>query len=236
MFKQPARSPLVPSLLRLVLALECTVVFAAGLLLFFLPDLAAEFWPWTIPPFNARFVGAIYWAAYLPLIIFWLAPRWIPGRLTLWMILTFTAVTALAMIIHWESFEWSRPSTWLVFWPLYIFLPINSTIFLVRSKGEGEAKGYDGPASLQIALWIIGFLGALYGLGLFIAPEPLTGFWPWRVDAFHARMYANAFVTPAISAWILSFRRRFTVEYLSFGLNLIAGGFLPILGTLWTNS
>ncbi|HEX6270151.1 MAG TPA: hypothetical protein VFZ43_07950 [Anaerolineales bacterium] len=236
MFDRSDDNPPVPSFLRLVLAVECSVVFAAGVLLFFLPGLASELWPWSIPPFNSRFVGAVYLAAYLPLILFWLVPRWKPGRLTLWMILTFTAMTLLAMIIHWHAFEWDRLSTVLLFWPLYIFLPINSTIFLVRSKGKGIAKGYDGPVSLQIVLLIFALLGGAYGLGLFIAPEPLTGFWPWEVDAFHGRMYAAAFVTPAAGAWILSFRRRFAAEDLSMGLNLTAGGFLPILGTLWTNT
>lgn len=228
-------NPKVPSFLRWVLAVECSVVLAAGVLLFFLPGLAADIWAWTIPPFNSRFVGAVYLAAYLPLILFWFVPRWIPGRLTLWMILTFTALTLIAMLIHRDAFEWSRPATFLVYWPLYVFLPINSALFLWKSNGIGVANGYDEPAILRIIFWGFAILGGVYGLGLLVAPEALTGFWPWRVDAFHGRMYAAAFVTPAVVAWVLSFRRRFAAEYLSMGLNLIAGGFLPILGTLWTN-
>ncbi|HJR78867.1 MAG TPA: hypothetical protein VJ821_02270 [Anaerolineales bacterium] len=236
MFDRSDNNPLVPSFLRLVLAVECSVVFAAGVLLFFLPGVASELWPWNIPPFNARFVGAVYLAAYLPLILFWFVPRWKPGWLTLWLILTFTTLILITMLIHWEVFEWSRPATWLVFWPLYIFLPINSGIFLVRSKGVGVANGYDGPASLRGILLIFALFGGFYGLGLLIAPEALTSFWPWEVDAFHGRMYAAAFITPAVGAWILSFRRRFAAEYLSLGLNLLVGGVLPILGTLWTTT
>jgi hypothetical protein len=235
MFDRSRANPPVPSFLRWVIAVECSVVFAAAVLLFFLPGLASELWPWSIPAFNSRFVGAVYWAAYLPLILLWFAPRWIPGRLTLWMILTFTALTLLAMLIHWDAFEWSRLSTFLIFWPLYIFLPINSMIFLVRSKWMGAAKGYDGSAPLRITLLVFALLGGAYGLGIVIAPEALTRFWPWPVDAFHGRIYASAFVTPAVGAWILSFRRKLAAEYLSMGLNLVAGGFLPILGTLWTN-
>jgi len=234
-FDRSRDNPAIPSFLRWVLAVECSVVFAAGVLLFFLPGLAAELWPWVIPPFNSRFIGAVYLAAYLPLILFWFVPRWIPGRLTLWMILTFTGLVTIAMLIHWDAFEWDRPSTFLVFWPLYIFLPINSVIFLLRSNGAGMAKKYDGPAALRIILLVFALLGAAYGSGLLIAPETLTRFWPWPVDDFHGRMYAAAFVTPAVAAWIMSFRRRFASEYLSMGLNLVAGGFLPILGTLWTN-
>jgi hypothetical protein len=235
MLDRSDRNPPVPLFLRWVLGVECSVVFAAGVLLFFLPGLAAELWPWTIPPFNSRFVGAVYLAAYLPLILFWFVPRWIPGRLTLWMIFTFTAMILIAMLIHWDAFEWSRPATFLVFWPLYVFLPINSAVFLWRSNGAGIASGYDGPALLRIVFWIFAVLGGVYGFGLLIAPDALTSFWPWRVDAFHGRMYAAAFGTPAVAAWILSFRRPFASEYLSMGLNLTVGGFLPILGTLWTN-
>ena len=222
--------------MRWVLAVECSVVFVAGVLLFFLPGLAAEVWAWTIPPFNARFVGAIYLAAYLPLILFWFVPRWIPGKLTLWMILTFTSMILIAMLIHRDAFEWSRPATFLVYWPLYIFLPINSAIFLWKSNGVGVANRYDGSMLLRIVFWSFTLLGGLYGVGLLITPEALTRFWPWQVDALHGRMYAAAFVTPAVAAWMLSFRRRFAVEYLSLGMNMVAGGFLPILGTLWTSA
>ena len=235
MFDRSENSPTVPPFLRLVLAVECSVVFAAGVLLFFLPGLAAQLWPWTIPPFNSRFVGAVYLAAYLPLLLFWFVPRWIPGRLTLWMILTFTTMVLIVMIIHWDVFAWERPSTFLVFWPLYVFLPFNSAFFLYKSKGAGIGNGYDGPASLRIVLRIFALLGGAYGLGLLIAPETLTSFWPWQVDAFHGRMYAAAFSTPAVAAWIMSFRRQYAVEYLSLGLNLVAGGILPVLGTLWSN-
>lgn len=235
MFDRSPANPPVPSFLRWVVAVECSVVFAAAILLFFFPGLAADLWPWTIPPFNSRFMGAVYFAAYLPLILFWLVPRWRPGWLTLWLILAFTALVLTTMFIHWSAFEWDRLSTYLVFWPLYIFLPINSAFFLLRSKDADAASGYEGPVLLRAVLWIFALVGAVYGLGLLIAPQTSTSFWPWRVDAFHGRLYAAAFVTPAVGAWLLSRRRRSAAEYFSMGLNLVAGGFLPILGTLWTN-
>lgn len=234
MFDRSDANPLVPSFLRRVVAVECSVVFVAGILLFFLPGIASNLWAWTVPPFNSRFVGAIYLTAYIPLIIFWFVPRWSPGRLTLWMILTFTALVMITMFIHRDIFQWDRLAAF-IFWPLYIFLPINAAIFLLRSKPVESTQGYDGPTALRMILLIFAFLGAAYGLGLLLAPEALTGFWPWRVDAFHGRMYAAAFATPAVAAWILSSTRAHAIEYLSFGLNLVAGGFLPVLGTLWTN-
>lgn len=228
-------NPRIPAYLRFVTAIECCVVFMAASLLFFFPVLAEKMWAWAIPPFNARFVGAIYFAAYLPLLIFWFTSRWTPGRLVLWMIFVFTSLIMVVMLIHWDSFAWERLSTFLIFWPLYFFLPINSIIFLLRSRGMPVPNPVEMPSIWRIVLTIFAFSGVLYGVGLLFAPEALTSFWPWHVDAFHGRIYASAFITPAAGAWILSRRPGARSEYLIFGLNLLAGGILPIIGTLMTN-
>jgi hypothetical protein len=235
MFDNSRNNLPIPAFLRFVVAIECCVVFTAAVLLFFLPGLAEKIWAWAIPPFNARFVGAIYFAAYIPLIIFWFASRWTPGRLILSMIFVFTALIMVVMLLHWDSFAWDRLSTFLVFWPLYFFLPVNSAVFLIRSREIGISNPTDMPSIWRIVLAVFALFGAGYGVGLLFAPEALTGFWPWNVDAFHARIYASAFVTPAAGAWILSSRRGAVSEYFMFGLNLLSGGLLPIIGTLMTN-
>ena len=51
------------------------------------------------------------------------------GRVVLWMIFVFTATIMVVMIAYAGRFEWARVSTW-VFWPLYLFLPVNSAVFL----------------------------------------------------------------------------------------------------------
>src|SRR5690606_16433378 len=106
--------------------IECSVVFFAAVLLFFFPSIARDLWAWEIPPYNSRFVGAIYIAAYIPLIILWSNKRWLPAKMILWQIFLFTSVIMVVMFIHINNFAWSRVATFLVFFPLYIFLPINS--------------------------------------------------------------------------------------------------------------
>lgn len=236
MFDTSSENPTITKYLRFVTAVECSVVLFGAMLLFFFPALAKDLWAWDIPPFNARFVGAIYFAAYIPLFIFWYTARWTPGRFVLWMIFVFTFLIMLAMFIHWDAFAWNRPSTFLVFWPLYIFLPINSAVFLFRSHGTQITAASSPTSTWRAILFVFSLLNGLYGIGLFFFPEALTGFWPWSVDAFHARIYASAFVTPAAGAWILARRNGHPSEHLVFGLNLIFGGILPILGTLWANA
>lgn len=235
MFDHSPNNPRIPAYLRFVTAIECCVVFMAASLLFFFPALAEKMWAWAIPPFNARFVGAIYSAAYLPLLIFWYSSRWTPGRLVLLMIFVFTSLIMGVMIFHWDSFAWDRLSTFLIFWPLYFFLPINSIIFLIRSREIPIPIPVAMPPIWRIILTIFAISGFVYGIGLLFAPEALTRFWPWDVDAFHGRIYASAFITPAASAWVLSRRGGARAEYLTFGLNLLAGGILPAIGTLMTN-
>ena len=93
----------------------------------------SEVWAWITPPFNARYVGVIYLAALVPLVIFAVSGRWSPGRLVLWEIFVFTAAIMVVMFAYAGRFEWARVATW-VFWPLYFFLPVNSAVFLWRLR------------------------------------------------------------------------------------------------------
>jgi len=236
MFDYSPDNPLIPTFLRVVVGIEILVVLAGGVLLFFFPSEASKVWPWNIPPFNSRLVGSVYLAALVPLIIVSLVPRWRPGWLTLWMILVFTALVMLAMFMHHASFAWDRPATYMVFWPLYIFLPVNTAVFLFLYRKNGVTKlTYNGSSTLRISMMAFALFSFVYGLGLLFAPEAVTGFWPWKVDALHGRMYSAAFITPAVGAWLLCSRPQIASEYVTIGANLIAGGLLPIFGTIWTN-
>ncbi|MBC7878500.1 MAG: hypothetical protein H7Y59_15120 [Anaerolineales bacterium] len=235
MFDTSEKNPTIPSYLYWITWVECSVVFMAAVLLFFLPGVAQNLWAWEIPPYNSRFVGTIYFSAYIPLIILWVTKRWSPGRLILWMIFVFTASVMLVMFIHWESFAWSRMATYLVFWPLYIFLPINSALHLYWYRNVEAPPATQMPASWRSLLFGMALLLTAYGLGLLIAPESLTRFWPWPVDAFHGQMYASAFLTPAVGCWWLAYYGETPAEDLVIGLNLLSAGFLTITGILLTS-
>lgn len=229
---EPASNPRIPSFLRLVTWVESLVVFAAAAVLFSAPSLGARLWAWSPPPFNSRYVGAVYFAALLPLVVMAVMGRWAPGRLVLWMILTFTTSIMIVMLFNVPLFEWSRWGTW-AFWFLYLFLPLNSIIFLVRLRGWAPSEPRDSPGGGLMRA--IAAVLVLYGLALLIVPEAATSFWPWPVDAFHGRIYAATFVTPAVGAWLLRDRGA-AREYLVLGLTLAVLGVFSIAGTMWTSA
>ncbi len=234
MYDTSAKNTPIPAFLRIVTIVECFVVAAAGITLFFFPAFAKTAWVWDVPPFNARYVGAIYFAALLPLIVLAWVARWSPGRVVLWMIFVFTTCIGLVMLMYIPQFEWTRFGT-PVFWALYIFLPFNSVFFLNKLRGWKVAGSEETPAAMRTLLLALFILLGLYGIGLLLAPETVTAFWPWKIDAFHGRIYAATFLTPAVGAWVIR-RQGAPAERLVLGLTIATLGVLAILGTLWTSA
>ncbi len=73
-----------------------------------------------------------------------------------------------------------------------------------------------------------------YGVAMLVIPEDATGFWPWPVDAFHARIYAATYLTPAVGAWVL--RTGATpAELRTLGVTLVTFGIAAILAVLVTD-
>ena len=234
MNESSAQNVAVPSFLRLTTIVECIVVAAAGIVLFLFPALANAIWVWAIPPFNSRYVGAIYFAALLPLVVFAVLAKWSPGRVVLWMIFAFTTCIGLVMFFHIPNFAWDRPQTYL-FWFLYIYLPFNSAFFLYKLRDLKVAGSENNSVLAQTLLLGIVIVFGLYGLGLLFIPETFTSFWPWQIDAFHGHIYATTFLTPAVGAWLIH-KQSSASERLVLGLTLLSLGALALIGVVWTSA
>jgi hypothetical protein len=224
-------NPRVPDFLRAVTWVECAVVGGAAGLLLTLPKWGGQdMWAWMTPPFNARYVGVIYLGALVPLVIFAVTARWSPGRIVLWMIFVFTAVIMVVMFAYADRFEWPRLATW-VFWALYLFLPVNSAVFLWRLRDLRVPEPLVRMPTAMTALALV--LGG-YGIALLAIPEDATRFWPWPVDAFHARIYAATYLTPAVGALVI-LRGSTPEEIRTLAATLIVFGIAAVLALLATD-
>jgi hypothetical protein len=220
----PAELPL-PRFLWLATLLECVVVAWAGILLFFMPALGRRIWAYSAPPFSSRFVGAVYLAALVPLLIVAVSRRWAPGRVVLLMIFTFTTTIMIVMFFYSASFAWNRVQTY-GFWGLYVALPANSAVFLYRYR-RLLRTGIASDRVLLAAALLVG----LYGAGLLIAPRASTSFWPWAVAGFQGRLYAAAFLASAVGL-VFATPAGHPSERAAVGAWLCALGVAVILGLL----
>jgi hypothetical protein len=171
----------------------------AGGGLFFAPAALRELWPWALTPFNAAFLGAVYLASLAAAGLLVASGRWSRGRVVVPMILLFTAVVLVVSLAYLDRFGRSGPPAVLWF-VLYAGIPANAAYHLWRARRPPPAPpGRLGPG------WRAGLLAqalalGVYGAGLLVAPERAAASWPWPVDAFHARLYSAAFLTPALGA------------------------------------
>ncbi len=233
MTSQPNLPNTIPTFLRGVTIVEVLVVLVSAVGLFFFPATARELWAWSPAPFNARNLGAIFFTALLPLTVLACSGRWAHGRVVVWMIFSFTASVMVAMLAHWEAFAWERIGAW-GFWFLYLFLPVNSAVYLYRLR-RWPLPGSQAPddTTRWLLLGAAGTAGA-YGLALLATPSGASAFWPWPVDVFHARMYASAFIAPAVAAFVLV-RRCTAAELLILGAALAVFGTMSLAGMSWTH-
>jgi phosphatidylserine synthase len=227
-----AANPRLPLFLRWVTLIECGVVLGTGLVLFLWPALGGDIWAWAVPPFNARYVGGLYLAAFMPLALAAASGRWAPGRVVLWMILTFTAAVGGVMLFYPDRFAWDRFAAY-AFWFLYLFLPLNAAVYLYRLRRLPPALARAASRRERRAQTALAAVLALYGLGLLLRPAAFGALWPYGIDAFHARIYAAIFLAPAVGAWVLR-RAAAPSERLALGLSLLVLGLCALLALVLT--
>lgn len=226
-----AANPPISALLTGVTWLEVVILFWAGCGLLFYPPAMQPFWPWSLAPFNLRFLGALYAAALIAALLQAVSGRWSPARVVTPMIFIFTLVVTVFSFVHLERFDLSRAEAWIWF-VLYVGVCLNAGVhlWLYRNIPLPQPALYPRGALRGLLWFAVVTLGA-YGLLLLIAPIAASAFWPWQLDAFHAQLYSVTFLTPALGAWVL-LRGATRSDLRALGLTLAAWGVLPILGLI----
>lgn len=204
------------------------VIAAAGIVLFFAPTTGHDIWGWELTPFNTRFLGAIYLAALVDFVALAAVRRWQPARLVMPMDLLFMSVVLLVSLGYVDRFNWERPVSWAWF-VIFGFVPVYAAYFLLQLRRLWRvALGAPSPA-LRAALLGAAVPLAVYGMGLLASPGRFAAFWPWPVDAFHARVYSAIFLTLALAAVIAS-QGVAPIELATLGLTCAVLGALEPIG------
>ena len=221
-------NPKITTLLIAVTALESLVLLVAGVGLLLFPSIIRPLWPWELSPFNALLLGAIYSASLVTTAIVVYGSRWAPARVAMPMIFIFTIIILFVSLIYMDRFDLQYWGTWLWFF-LYAVIPANAAYHIWLYRNLKPANPLPLSTFWRSVFLLPTILLGLYGLGLLVAPDSFSSFWPWQIDDFHGRMYSVLYITPASGALLL-FGTAASIELFTMGLTQIAGGGASILG------
>jgi hypothetical protein len=221
-------NPKVTPFLRLFTTLEGLVLIVAGIGLFLFPDLIRPIWPWTLPPFNAAFIGAIYLASVPAIGMMAFLGGWASSRHVLAMLMTFTGIGLIITLINLPRFNFQEWTTWVWIF-LYVTLPVNSAVHLWLYRNVPVSRPTQLPAFWHIYFKAQGIILALYGLGQISVPEVFNAFWPWRIDQFHGQFYGGAFIAIGLGSWLVA-KHAARIELFIQGITQICFGLLTISG------
>lgn len=199
------------------------LVLVGGLLLG-APSLIQPYWPWTLSPFNTRFLGAIYFSAAIPLWMMFFCRKSASLSVLLPVFTCFTVYLFLVSLGHLQSFQ-DRLASRLWF-SLYGVDSALGALYCWRLRSHFRRPRPDPPVWMRRVFQGQAVVLGGYGLGLLLGAAK---FWPWPLDGFHAHLYSGVFVTGSLASWLLS-RGAIAPELSTFGLTQGCLGLLMGLG------
>ncbi len=226
MLEETGDNPPLSAWVRALAAVVLLVVsFGASLL--FVPSLSVPRWPWTIPPFNARFLGAIYAAEAVTVVPFLIVNRWSPGRVALIAASIFTVVASIGTVLHADQFLGGKRT--IVWFAAYIGYAVLTTLALWVYRDMPRVAALAMDETRRKVLHGIGAALIVYGIALFLLPSQASAFWPWAVDAMHAQIYSAVFLAMGAASVVVA-RDGARLEVLLLGLFMLALGIFAIAG------
>ena len=170
---------------------------------FILTEHTDSYFAWTIQPFlTAAFLGAGYFSSFLLEFLAARESEWAKGRIAVPAVFIFTTLTLIATVLHADRFHFGSPepiarfAAW--FWlAIYAIVPPAMVAVWIRQwkiRGEDSPRSLALPTSMRIVLSIQAVIMLAVGIGLFLFPNPIASFWPWKLTALTSR---------AIGAWFI---------------------------------
>jgi hypothetical protein len=210
---QPRLLPVPLGLLIPMLVSAVLLVLVGGLLLV-APPVIQPYWPWTLSPFNTRFLGAIYFSASIPL---WVMVIWRRTASLLVLLPVLTCFTVYLLLVSWghlASFQDRFSSR--IWFGLYGVDSAIGLLYCWRLRSHFRRRRPDLPVWIQRVFQGQALALGGYGLGLLFL-EGVAKLWPWPLDGLHAHLYSGVFVTGSLASLLLS-RGAIPLELSTFGL------------------
>lgn len=171
---------------------------------YFIPNHVDKAIPWLVPPFHARFLGALYLSATTFTIGGIMSQYYAEVRVMVRVILIWTGMLFIVSLFYLDEFDYSRTQIWIWF-GAYIIYPLIALWLMWHDRNLRE--NIPG-ASLQA--WVQGYLAAqgifvtILALALLLFPTFMVSVWPWKITRLLAQIYSAPFLAYGLSSLMLS--------------------------------
>ena len=163
--------------------------------------------PWPMPPLHARFVGALYLAATVFLLLSALARTRLQTRSILDIAGVWTGCLLLVTVLQWRQFDLARVQVW--YWVgAYVAFPLAAAGLRraappVAVPASARMRQAWVPRVLQVQGTALVVLAAL----LLVWPGSAQHFWPWKITPLLAQVYAGPVAAFGVGSLLLARRR-----------------------------
>jgi hypothetical protein len=179
-----------------------------GYIGFFRPQEIQRALPWPVPPFHARFIGALYLSATVFLLLGLFARSRLQARTLVDIAFAWTGWLLVISLLHWSSFDFAREQVW--FWMVaYVSFPVAAAWLAWGGPPVTAPTG-----ALMAQPWALAWLrvqgAVLVMLAVLLATVPgwVAGLWPWKISAFLAQVYSGPVLGYGVGSLLLAHRRR----------------------------
>jgi hypothetical protein len=216
--------------------------------LFVLADVADRYWAWPIhTEMTAAFLGAAYAAGFVLSVLGLRQDRWSRIRIPLITVTVFTALTAVATVIHTHRLSLMSGGpvaqaaawTWLT---VYLVIPVACTVVVVRQErrwSRGRALRRPMPGWLMALLACEGAVMFAAGTVLFVGgvnahhhEAAMTMFWPWPITPLSG-MVIGAWLMAFAAAAALVIRERDLATLFVSAVTFTVFGVLELVALIW---
>jgi hypothetical protein len=166
-------------------------VAAGGL---FLPTQIDQFLPFKVPALHARFIGAMYVAGAVMMLLSAASHAWHQVRVATVILGVWTGLLGIVSLLHLSAFDWSWRPTWF-WWFAYIWFPIGAAFIVWNQRHENSHP--DEPslsALIRGFLLVQGIAAVALSLGLLFAPQLMIKLWPWAITPLLTQIYSAPFL------------------------------------------
>jgi len=190
-------------LIKLGLWLHTIITTLAGLCLFLYPKTFGTYWPWTLPPLAARFMGSLLIGGGVCTALAALAPEPLPVTGPALLGVGDLLIASVGLLAIGETGRSGRMIVWLLAFTGIALLLGSLPLLRDRQASRGGGRR---PLTRSERNYFRLHLAVVLPVGLVMFFGPLLGqsLWPWPLSPVNVRLLGAFFVGASIlSAWIL---------------------------------